>query len=190
MKVAKPLLMVAGGLLVGLTLPWVAPRAVHAAASELVELTNTAANPAVTRDISKDASQIVHLTTLGKALVNAATMTQLHQYLPGGTFGPPYVVPAGQSLVITSIEASVITAGDNFLNLYDNTTIGQREYWYLPNVGLTQLQFPSGFVYPAGSSVYVYIGGQTTTQMVVDVHGYLTTTNTPTGQVGPLTSAK
>jgi hypothetical protein len=23
--------------------------------------------------------------------------------------------------------------------------------------------------------VYVYIGGQTTTQMVVDVHGYLTT---------------
>ena len=80
----------------------------------------------------------------------------------------------GQNLVITSIEASVITAGNNYLNLYDNTTTGQREYWYLPNVGLTQLQFPSGFVYPAGSSVYVYIGGQGTTQMVVDIHGYLT----------------
>jgi hypothetical protein len=103
-------------------------------------------------------------------------MTQLHQYIAGGTFGPPYVVPAGQNLVITSIEASVITAGNNYLNLYDNTTIGQREYWYLPNPGLTQLQFPSGFVYPAGSSVYVYIGGEgATTQMVVDVHGYLTT---------------
>ena len=174
MKFVKPLLMIGGVLLVGLTLPSVAPKAVHAAVAALVEVTNTTDSPAITRDISKEASQIVHLTTLGKANVNAATMTQLHEYIPGGTFGPPYVVPAGKSLVITSLEASVITAGDNYLNLYDNTTIGQREYWYLPNVGMTQLQFPSGFVYPAGSSVYVYIGGQTTTQMVVDVHGYLT----------------
>jgi hypothetical protein len=150
------------------------PREVHAVAAALVQVTNTSANPAVTQDISRQASQIVHLTTLGKANVANATMTQLHEYIPGGTFGPGYVVPVGQNLVITSIEASVITAGDNYLNLYDNTTIGQREYWYLPNVGLTQLQFPSGFVYPAGSSVYVYIGGQGSTQMVVDVHGYLT----------------
>jgi hypothetical protein len=178
MKFVKPVLMVGGMLLVGMTLPWVAPRAVHASVATiaaLVEVTNTAENPAVTRDVSKEASQIVHLTTLGKANVSPATMTQLYQYIPGGTFGPPYVVPAGKSLVITSIEASVITAGDTYLNLYDNTTIGQREIWYLPNVGMTQLQFPSGFVYPAGSSVYVYVGGQTTTQMIVDVHGYLTT---------------
>jgi hypothetical protein len=150
------------------------PREVHAFASALVQLTNTTANPAVTQDISREASQIVHLTTLGKANVSNATMTQLHEYFSGGTFGPGYVVPAGQNLVITSIEVSVLTAGDNYLNLYDNTTTGQREYWYLPNVGLTQLQFPSGFVYPAGSSVYLYIGGAGTTQMVVDVHGYLT----------------
>jgi hypothetical protein len=158
----------------GVALTLSVPREVHALAATLVQIVNTTANPAFTEDISRQASQIVHLTTLGKANVNPATMTQLYQYIPGGTFGPPYVVPAGQNLVITSIEASVVTAGDNYLNLYDNTTIGQREYWYLPNVGLTQLQFPSGFVYPAGSSVYVYIGGQTTTQMVVDVHGYLT----------------
>ncbi|HEY1254133.1 MAG TPA: hypothetical protein VGF01_05085 [Terracidiphilus sp.] len=150
------------------------PREVHAIAAALVQVTNTSANPAVTEDISREASQIVHLTTLGKANVNPAVMTQLHEYIAGGTFGPGYVVPAGQDLVITSIEASVMTAGNNYLNLYDNTTIGQREYWYLPNVGLTQLQFPSGFVYPSGSSVYVYIGGQGNTQMVVDVHGYLT----------------
>ena len=150
------------------------PREVHAFAAALVQLTNTTANPAVTEDISREASQIVHLTTQGKANVNPSVMTQLHEYIPGGTFGPGYVVPVGQNLVITSIEASVITAGNNYLNLYDNTTTGQREYWYLPNVGLTQLQFPSGFVYPADSSVYVYIGGQGTTQMVVDIHGYLT----------------
>jgi hypothetical protein len=150
------------------------PREVHAIAATLVQVTNTTENPALTQDISREASQIVHLTTQGKANVNPATMTQLHQYFPGGTFGPAYVVPAGENLVITSVEASVITAGNNYLNLYDNTTIGQREIWYLPNVGLTQLQFPSGFVYPAGSSVYVYIGGDATTQMIVDVHGYLT----------------
>ena len=179
MKFVKPVLMAGSMLLIGMTLPWIAPKAVHAsvaAMAELVQITNTAENPAVTRDISKEASQIVHLTTLGKANVNPATMTQLYQYFPGGTFGPPYVVPAGKSLVITSLEASVMTAGDNYLNLYDNTTIGQREIWYLPNVGMTQLQFTSGFVYPAGSSVYVYIGGESsTTQMIVDVHGYLTT---------------
>jgi hypothetical protein len=120
------------------------------------------------------ASALVHLTTYEKANVLPAVMTQLHQYISGGTFGPPYVVPAGQNLVITSIEVGVTTAGNNYLNLYDNTTIGQNEYWYLPNVGTTQLQFPSGIVYPAGTGVYVYIGGAGTTQMIVDVHGYLT----------------
>jgi hypothetical protein len=172
--------LVRAGIMVGcaaafaVALTLAVPREVHAIAAALVQVTNTTANPAVTEDISKQASQIVHLTTLNKANVPNNEMTQLVQYIPGGTFGPPYVVPAGQNLVITSIEASVFTAGDNYLNLYDNKTIGQREYWSLPNVGLTQLTFPSGFVYPAGSSVYVYIGGQGTTQMAVDVHGYLT----------------
>jgi hypothetical protein len=179
-KLWKSMLIGAGGVVTGaailaVVLTLVAPRAVHAAVAVLVQVANTVANPAVTQDTSRAASQIVHLTTQGKANVLPATMTELHQYIPGGTFGPAYVVPSGQNLVITSIEASVITAGPNYLNLYDNTTIGQREIWYLPNVGTTQLQFPSGFVYPAGSSVYVYIGGQgATTQMIVDVHGYLT----------------
>jgi hypothetical protein len=179
MKLRKSILL-GSGLLGGaailiLALALVGPRAAHAAAAALVQVVNTIANPAVTQDTSKAASQIVHLTTLGKAAVNPSVMTQLHQYIPGGTFGPTYVVPSGQNLVITSIEASVLTANVNtYLNLYDNTTIGQREIWYLPSVGTTQLQFPSGFVYPAGSSVYVYVGGTTTTQMFVDVHGYLT----------------
>jgi hypothetical protein len=151
------------------------PREVHALAAALVQVANTTANPAVTQDVSRQASQLVHLTTVGKAVVNPATMTQLHQYIPGGTFGPPYVVPDGENLVITSLEASVLAAGNNYLNLYDNTTIGQRELWYLPNVGLTQLTFPSGLVYPAGSSVYVYIGGPgANATMFIDVHGYLT----------------
>jgi hypothetical protein len=166
--------LVGGAAVLAAVLTLVGPRAVHAAAAALVQVANTIANPAVTQDTSRAASEIVHLTTMGKAAVNPAVMTQLHQYIPGGTFGPAYVVPTGQNLVITSIEASVLTAGTTYLNLYDNTTNGQREFWYLPNVGTTQLQFPSGFVYPAGSSVYMYIGGNTTTQMFVDVHGYLT----------------
>jgi hypothetical protein len=177
-KLWKSMLMGIGGVggaaVLAAVLTLVAPRAVHAAVAALVQVANTIANPAVTQETSRAASQIVHLTTQGKAAVNPAVMTQLHQYITGGTFGPAYVVPAGQNLVITSIEVSVFTAGNNYLNLYDNTTIGQRELWYLPNVGTTQLQFPSGFVYPAGTPVYVYIGGAATTQMFVDVHGYLT----------------
>lgn len=159
-------------LMVGLTL--VAPRAAHAVVAALVQVANTIENPAVTQDTSRAASQIVHLTTNGKALVTPATFTQLRQYITGGTFGPPYVVPSGQNLVITSIEVSVITASDSYLNLYDNETIGQREYWYFPNPGMTQLQFPSGLVLPAGTPVYVYIGGSSPSPMVVDMHGYLT----------------
>jgi len=167
--------VVGGAAILAVVLTLAAPRAAHAVAAALVQVTNTTANPAVTLDASRAASQIVDLTTLGQAAVNPATLTALHQYIPGGTFGPAYVVPAGQNLVITSIEASSETASNNYLNLYDNTTTGQREFWYLPNAGTTQLQFPSGFVYPAGSPVYVYIGGQgNITQMFVYVHGYLT----------------
>lgn len=157
-----------------LVLTLAVPREVHAIAAALVQVANTTANPAVTEDVSKQASQIIHLTTEGKAFVSPSTLTQLHQYITGGTFGPPYVVPAGENLVITSIEVSVTTAGDSYLNLYDNETTGQREYWYLPNPGLTQLTFPSGFVFPAGTPVFLYIGGTSPSPMVVDVHGYLT----------------
>jgi len=180
-KLWKSMLIGVGGVVVGVSalavvLTLFAPRAVHAAAAVLVQVANTVANPAVTQDSSRAASQIVHLTTSGKAQVNPGVMTQLHQFITGGTFGPPYVVPAGQNLVITSIEATTATiAGPNYLNLYDNTTLGQREFWYLPNAGTTQLQFPSGFVYPAGTPVYVFIGGQgAVTPMFVDIHGYLT----------------
>lgn len=180
LRLSKSVMIGIGGVVLGAgvlaaMLTLVAPRTAQAAVAALVQVANTIANPAVTQDTSRAASQIVHLTTNGKAVVSPSVMTQLHQYISGGTFGPPYVVPAGQNLVITSIEASVTTAGNSYLNLYDNTTIGQRELWYLPNTGTTQLQFPSGFVYPSGSSVYVYIGGSPSpSPMFVDVHGYLT----------------
>ena len=49
MKFSKPALITVGGvLLAGLTLPWVAPKAVHAAAAALVQITNTNANPVPT----------------------------------------------------------------------------------------------------------------------------------------------
>jgi hypothetical protein len=175
----KSILMGTGSVLGGaavlvVVLTLAVPRAAHAVVAALVEVVNTTANPAVTQDTSKAASQIVHLTTLGKAAVAPAVMTPLHQYITGGTFGPAYVVPAGQNFVITSIEASAQTASGNYLNLYDNTTLGQREFWYFPNAGTSQLVFPSGLVFPAGTPVYVYIGGVNTTQMFVDLHGYLT----------------
>lgn len=175
MKLWKSMLMGTGSVVgCAAVLTLVAPRAAHGVVAALVQVVNTVANPAVTQDTSRAASQIIHLTTNGKAEVSPAVMTQLRQYITGGTFGPPYVVPSGENLVITSIEVSVTTAGGSYLNLYDNTTIGQREYWYLPNPGLTQLQFPSGLVFPAGTPVYVYIGGTTPSPMVVDIHGYLT----------------
>src|SRR6201997_5426256 len=103
----KSILMATGGLMGGAAvlaavLTLAAPRAAHAVVAALVQVANTTANPAVTQDTSKAASQIVHLTTLGQSAVSPLSLTALHQYIPGGTFGPAYVVPAGQNLVITS----------------------------------------------------------------------------------------
>jgi len=50
----------------------VAPRAAHAAVAALVQVTNTIANPAVTEDTSRAASQIVHLITQVKSAVSTA----------------------------------------------------------------------------------------------------------------------
>ena len=96
------------------------PRAAHSLAAALVEVANTPANPVVTQGVPALASQIVTLTPSGNGpagftSAGAFTLSSLQQWsaavnsggIPPGT--PPYVVPAGQSLVITSIDLAEIS---------------------------------------------------------------------------------
>jgi hypothetical protein len=99
MKFAKSLLIgTSSVVLAGFLLTLLAPKALRAVAATLVQVANTASNPAITQDTSRQASQIVTLScvTGGVCLqVNANS-----QY----TVGAQYYVPSGQNLVITSIE--------------------------------------------------------------------------------------
>jgi hypothetical protein len=108
MKFLKSLLMGTGGVvLAGLVLALLAPKAVHAIVATAVQVVNTSANPAITEDTSRQASQIV---TIRCGLFGSDGGNICQQVLPGGGSGPfgprgGYVVPANQYFVLKSIDS-------------------------------------------------------------------------------------
>src|SRR5579863_4422906 len=97
-KPSKSVLSFGAGALALSVLILAAPRAAHAIAATLVQVTNTPANPAVTQSVGQQASQLVNLLAIG------SSGTQFSRVSPGGlvTFG--YTVPANQYLVITAVD--------------------------------------------------------------------------------------
>jgi len=80
------------------------PKAVHAVAAALVEVTNTAANPVVNADATRSAAQIVEIF----CVINDGSCNGVE---PGGATNlRNYMVPSGQSLVITDIEILPLSA--------------------------------------------------------------------------------
>jgi hypothetical protein len=83
-------------------------------AAAMVEVANTPASPVVTEGVPALASQIVTLVPSGNGpagftSAGAFTLSSLQQWSTAVSSGeiqgaPPYVVSAGQSLVITSID--------------------------------------------------------------------------------------
>jgi hypothetical protein len=118
----------------------VAPTAVRAAATALVEVANTATAPAFTLDISKSASQHVELTC-----------GPFSDHCVVGNTTTPYVVPSGQNLVVTSVDISTAgTGGKDSLSILAPSGV-VRNIWAVPNDGLTHsYQYPSGIVFPGG----------------------------------------
>jgi hypothetical protein len=97
------------------------------------------------------ASNLVTLTTG----TTAGTSVYFHLLLQGGYQAlPDYVVPAGQNLVITSVE---ITPFQNGGSIYAATRVqiegaGNPGYahWVVTNLVSTEFQYPTGFVLEAG----------------------------------------
>jgi hypothetical protein len=170
MKLAKNFLLGAGGLGVvvacGLL---VAPQAAHALAAALVQVTNTAAVPAVTQDVSKLAGQSSQFWC-PFSFVGCFSF-------PG--VSTTYTVPSGQHLMITSVDFAYEGSGvpaANFYTLYcgpTNTLNSMIGEWRLAGGSApTQFIYPSGFAVPAGCAVSVGAGG--TNNYDVIVKGYLT----------------
>jgi hypothetical protein len=136
--------IVLGGTAVAVSLlTFTAPRAAHALAVALVQVTNTAAAPAITQDVSKLASQNVQLLCL-----SSFNCTQI---LPDGSSGGPYVVPSGSHLVVTTVQIN--TTGSTSTQLEQPG--GARVSWTLNAAGSFQFQYPSGIVISSGSTLFM-----------------------------------
>jgi hypothetical protein len=144
------------------------PKQAHAVAAALVQITNTADNPAVTQDVSKRASEIVELTCNQQFYQT--------QYCYPLVSQSPYVVPAGKSLVITTVDLYVPAQDRIFLEttLFPSgpgtpqTTVG----FYAYINGQLHYNYQSGIVVGPGSSVVLF--GATTSTNIGYLYGYLT----------------
>ena len=126
------------------------PRAAHAVAAALVQVSNTTENPAITQSVPSQASRLVYLTT------------NLPPNTSSGFFsgGVAYSLPAGESLVVTAVDITPsfeCTTGAYLFILTGNNSFGlgsadDSMMWNLspPNTG--HFTYPSGIVFAPGSS--------------------------------------
>jgi hypothetical protein len=161
------------------TIGLVMPQRAHGIAAALVQVTNTAANPGVMQNMETTAPQQVELMVPGGNTIYPGTTVQMHRNTAAQGEAPNgYVVPEGQSLVITSMDVNTYYPGGAGMILLAGVAIGLEpmETVYAATQGFTEARFQSGLVFPTGSTVYV----TNTTNVTggnggdVTVHGYLT----------------
>jgi len=148
MKITKRMLTGLGAIALAVSLLiLVAPKAANAVVVTLVQVANTTANPAITQDVSKLASQNVQLWCVGGA--------RCVQLVPDGEtpgFVTFYTVPVGSSLVITTVQIN--TTGSVSAQLSQPNAGGlDRGLWILSAGGSFQFQYPSGIVFSTGSTL-------------------------------------
>jgi hypothetical protein len=152
-----------------------APRAAHAVAAALVQVTNTSSNPVVAQSTSTMASQLVELFNYTISTAANATVVPFNSVAPDGAYAPNYVVPANQSLVITSADLTFYGClsaliGPATANLTLNGYF--RAAWNVSGQSTTQFIYPSGLVLPGGSAVG--FSDNSPCALTVDLKGYLT----------------
>ena len=107
MNIMRKAVSASGGVfLAALLIAALAPKATRGIAAALVQVANTAANPAMTQDTSKLVSQVVELTC-GAATQNCT------QLLPDAPLqSTAFTVPTGQTLVVTNVEFESVDNGN------------------------------------------------------------------------------
>jgi len=118
-------------LLAGLILPWVAPKAVHAAAAALVEITNTRSNPVPNQDVDIAARHPFTATC--------------YVYANGGAFASCQPTPAppatGYETVIQNVNVSVNQDSGSvqpFVTELEYNTAGAEFQFFVPLFTQTQ----------------------------------------------------
>ena len=113
------------------------------------------------------------MVTLATGVEPGAGLFPLHLVTQEGETVAAYVVPAGQDLVITSVEITPFQNGAAYapaMVYLEQTQYVGYEYWLVSNLVSTSFQYPTGFVLQSGSAPLVLgeLG------CIITVHGYLT----------------
>jgi len=166
---------VGGFAIMAILLTLAAPRAAHAVVAALVEVVNTTANPAITQDTSKQASQIVNLYCPSAS----STLMPCYQLDEDGVLSvTQYTVPATSHYVCTSIDfqSNGLETGGNLLALTNNYD-GAHSYYLVEindvsKFNITQLSFIGLVIGPTKKPTIV--NGNGISEGSIWVHGYLT----------------
>ena len=179
MNLVRKVISVLGGVfLAALLIAALAPKATRAVAAILVTVTNTSANPVITAPIPQSAAQNVELFCYSRSVtVFGFACGQVTAQFGAPLPGAQYTVPAGQSLVVTTIDvapqtsspgtiiATLATLDPQSLNYFN------REAFTVPNGLTTQFQFPvAGIVIPSGLQPLI----SNEPNAFVTIRGYLT----------------
>jgi hypothetical protein len=168
----KSVISIGGVAAAALLLSLTSPRTVHALGAigdQLVRVTNTASAPAIVEDVPHFAS---HLVTLVGYVVSTDYGEPFLQLSTAGTVTESaFVVPAGQSFVITGVDITPNSNTPVWINV-GNYKGGWYGGWTVPGTGTTEYQYPSGIVVASGEEMAVFAGQP---GVSVLVHGYLTT---------------
>lgn len=175
-RLPKSLLSVGVFGLAFATLTLSLPKAAHAVAAALVQVTNTASNPAVTQDTSHLASQMVHVACFGESLHSTGGGCNLISPSATPFFPSDYAIRG--TLVVTSVDVNGSdSTGASPCPSALQVNLTQYSYWDLTAGAAATAHFvyPSGFALAGldlnGVSV---IAGGSNCSAYVHIYGYLT----------------
>jgi hypothetical protein len=162
----KPVISYGAVALATAVLLLAAPRAAHAIAATLVQVTNTAANPAITQGTEKQAAQLVDLFA-------QPSSGEFFNVLPTGNFIYGYTIPSNQYLVITGVDVTPATCqGSSSVTLVTSGSL-EIKSWYVSGGITTHFDYPSGILLAPGLTPTASFSS-TGCASFVQMHGYLT----------------
>jgi hypothetical protein len=157
-RISKSVFAVGGVVIAAGLITFTNPKAVHAVAAALVEVTNTATNPVVTQGIGQQAGEIVNL----ECPSNGQACFAITSTTGNLTVGTPFQVPAGKSFVVTSVDITInpidsgCTGLRNFFLLGDNNgapfEFFARRWLLEPNQNY-HFAYPTGIVFASTSYI-------------------------------------
>lgn len=172
----KPLISYAAVAIAAAVLILAAPRAAHAIAATLVQVTNTAANPAITQGTEKQAAQVLEIYCFAYA---AGEANGCVESVPTG--GVVTYTPGADSYIITAVDLLPQSSGavacgsaSTVSNVALSANGNLRYQWDISGPLGSHFAYPSGIVTQPGATFTMSVANSGGCGVVAYLHGYLT----------------